>query len=102
MLTVRGICLNLNESEYYYKYQGLIFYFSSEIYKNKFANTIKQYLENETLKIQIKYNVNINFDILLMISYYKKIEKRGFRIYDEENKKEITPSCGIVAKIIMY
>lgn len=102
MLTVRGICLNLNESEYYYKYKGLIFYFSSENYKNKFANTIKQYLENETLKIQIKYNVNINFDILLMISYYKKIEKRGFRVYDEENKKEITPSCGIVAKIIMY
>lgn len=102
MLTVRGICLNLNESEYYYKYKGLIFYFSSEIYKNKFANTIKQYLENETLKIQIKYNVNINFDILLMISYYKKIEKRGFRIYDEENKKEITPSCGMVAKILMY
>lgn len=102
MLTVRGICLNLNESEYYYKYKGLIFYFSSKIYKNKFANTIKQYLENETLKIQIKYNVNINFDILLMISYYKKIEKRGFRVYDEENKKEITPSCGIVAKIIMY
>ena len=54
------------------------------------------------MKIHIKYNININFDILLMISYYKKIEKRGFRIYDEENKKEITPSCGIVAKIIMY
>lgn len=102
MLTVRGICLNLNESEYYYKYKGLIFYFSSEIYKNKFANTIEEYLESETLKTQIKYNVNINFDILFLISYYKKIEKRGFRVYDEVNKKEITPSCGIVGIIIMY
>lgn len=102
MNTIRGICLNLNESEYYFKYKGLIFYFSSEFYKNKFANTIKNYLESETLKTQIKYNININFDLLFLISYYKKIEKRGFRVYDEENKKEITPSCGMVARIIMY
>ena len=36
--TVKGICLNLNESEYYFKYKGLIFYFSSEFYKKKFAD----------------------------------------------------------------
>ena len=100
--TAKGICLNLNESEYYFKYKGLIFYFSSEFYRNKFANEITNYNETETLKLQVKYNININFDILFMLSLYKKIEKRGFRVFDEINKKEITPSCGIIANILMY
>lgn len=100
--TYKGICLNLIESEYYYKYKGLIFYFSSNFYKRKFAETIENYIENETFKLQIKYNVNINFDILFLISYYKKIEKRGFRIVDEINNKEITSSCGIIGNILMY
>lgn len=100
--TVKGICLNLNESEYYFKYKGLVFYFSSEFYKKKFADEISSFIETETLKLQVKYNININFDILFMLSLYKKIEKRGFRVYDEENKKEITPSCGLITNILMY
>lgn len=100
--TVKGICLNLNESEYYFQYKGLIFYFSSEFYKKKYADNIQNYIENETFKLQVKYNININFDILFMISLYKKIEKRGFRIYDELNKKEITSTCGIIGQILMY
>ena len=39
---------------------------------------------------------------MFMLSLYKKIEKRGFRVYDEENKKEITPSCGLITNILMY
>ena len=102
MKSARGIYYDLNESEYFFKYKGLIFYFSIEFYKKKFAEEISNFIETETFKLQVKYNMNINFDILFMISLYKKIEKRGFRIYDEENKKEITPSCGILAKILMY
>ena len=99
--TVKGICLNLNESEYYFKYKGLVFYFSSEFYKKKFADEISSFIETETFKIQVKYNININFDILLMISLYKKIEKRGFRIYDEETGEilkdtETTMSCILI------
>ena len=100
--TAKGICLNLNESEYYFKYKGLIFYFSSKFYKKKFLEEISSFIETETLKLQVKYNININFDILFMISLYKKIENRGFMVYDEENKKEITPSCGLIANILMY
>lgn len=100
--TIKGICLNLKESEYYFKYKGLRFYFSSEFYKNKFITEVENYIETETLKIQVKYNININFDILFMISLYKKIEKRGFRIYDELNDKEISQNCGIVSNIMMY
>lgn len=100
--TAKGICLNLNESEYFFNYKGLIFYFSSEFYKKKFVDNIQNYIENETFKLQIRYNINIDFDVLFMISLYKKIEKRGFRVYDEENKKEITPSCGLITNILMY
>ena len=100
--TVKGICLNLNESEYYFKYKGFVFYFSSKFYKKKFADEISSFIETETFKLQVKYNLNINFDILFMLSLYKKIEKRGFRVYDEENKKEITPSCGLITNILMY
>ena len=45
--TVKGICLNLNESEYYFKYKGLIFYFSSEFYKKKFADEISSFIETD-------------------------------------------------------
>lgn len=100
--TIKGICLNLNESEYFFKYKGLIFYFSSEFYKKKFTEEITNYIETETFKLQVKYNINVNFDLLFMLALYKKIEKRGFRVYDELNKKEITPSCGIIASILMY
>ena len=100
--TAKGICLNLNESEYYFKYKGLIFYFSSEFYKKKFADEIVNYNETETLKLQVKYNIIINFDILFMLSLYKKIEKRVFSVFYEINKKEITPSFGLITNILMY
>ncbi|MFR8117258.1 MAG: early protein GP4 [Clostridia bacterium] len=100
--TIKGICLNLTESEYFFKYKGLIFYFSSEFYKKKFTKEITNYIETETFKLQVKYNINVNFDLLFMLALYKKIEKRGFRVYDEVNNKEITPSCGIKASMLMY
>ena len=37
-----------------------------------------------------------------MIALYIRIEKRGFRIYDELNKKEITKSAGFVNNLICY
>ena len=52
--------------------------------------------------MKVNIILNINFDNLFMLSLYKKIEKRGFRVYDEENKKEITPSCGLITNILMY
>lgn len=100
--TVKGICLNLNESEYTFKYKGLIFYFSSEFYKRRYSEKVQDYVSNESLKIQVKYDLNLNFELVFMLSLYKKIEKRGFRVYDEINKKEITPSCGIISNILMY
>ena len=69
--TVKGICLNLNESEYYFKYKGLVFYFSSEFYKKKFADEISSFIETETFKIQVKYNININILKLYLLIILK-------------------------------
>lgn len=100
--TVKGICFDLKESPYYFKDKGIVFYFSSEFYRKKFVNNFETYIEEETFKLQSKYGITINFDLVFMISFYKKIEKRGFLIYDEVNKKEITQSCGFLASIFMY
>lgn len=100
--TVRGIYLNIKESDYSYNFKGLTFYFSSKKYLEKFKKTVKTYLENEIYKIKIKYNINISIDLFIIISYYKKIEKRGFRIYDNLNEKEITENVCFTTNIIKY
>ena len=90
MLTRNGICLNIEESEYKILKFGLVFYFSSELYLQKFKNNVDNFVNLETLKMRNKYQVNFNFELYFAISYYKKIEKRGFYIYDDVTKKSIT------------
>lgn len=102
MKTSRGICLNLNESDYKCNIRGLTFYFSSKFYLEKFINNVENYINNETMKLKVKYNIIISIDLLLMLSFYKKVEKRGFRVYDNLNKKEITENVGIVTNILTY
>ena len=102
MKTSRGIYLNLKESDYKCNIRGLIFYFSSKKYLEKFINNVENYITNETMKLKVKYNIIISIDLFLMLAYYKKIEKRGFRVYDNLNKKEITENVGLVTNIIMY
>ena len=88
MKTINGIYLDLKESEYKLNYNGLIYYFSSELYMNKFKKNVKQFIVEETAKLKTKYKINIYFDTMLTIAYYKKIEKRGFRIVYKINEKE--------------
>lgn len=100
--TVRGIYLNIKESDYSYHFKGLTFYFSSKKYLEKFINNVENYINNETMKLKVKYNIIISIDLFLMLAYYKKIEKRGFRVYDNLNKKEITENVGLITNIVMY
>lgn len=102
MKTIRGIELNLKESDYKTSFQGLTFYFSSELYLNKFKDNFQNYIKSESERIKAKYRINITNDIFLAIAYYKKIEKRGFRIVDENNKKEITENINFLNIIIKY
>lgn len=89
MVTANGICLDLKESEYKILKSGLLFHFSSKLYLEKFRNNVNKYIAEESIKLRNKYKMNANYELYLAISYYKKIEKRGFYIYDDIMKKEI-------------
>lgn len=102
MKTIRGIYYDIRESEYVYQSHGLQFYFSSEFYLKKFKNNIEQYIKEENNKLRNRYKIFISLDIYFMIAYYKKIEKRGFRIYDMINKRDITENVGLIEQIICY
>lgn len=102
MQTKRGIFLDLKESEYSYTTDGFTFYFSSKKYLEKFKNNVEDYVEYECLKLDAKYNTRNYFRTYFLFSYYKKLEIRGFRIYDKINKKEITENVIIGNTIILY
>lgn len=102
MKTKTGIYLNLNESEYFVNLAELTFYFSSELYRNKFKKLVPEFIKNENIKMNIKYDININLDLYFAISLYKKIEKRGFRIYDNLNKKVITRNVKYTGNLLEY
>lgn len=78
---------NINRSEYYFKVNKLTFFFSSKFNKTRFENGFIDYVNEETNKIKAKYKVNINLTNYLLLTYYKKIEKRGFKVltYDDND-----------------
>lgn len=88
-MTKAGIYLNLDESTYKVKKFGLLFYFSSVLYMEKFNKNVEKYVEMENIKLANKTKLVINFNKLFAISYYQKIEKRGFKIKDLVTNKEI-------------
>ena len=102
MKTANGIYLNLKESNYCVIKYGLIFYFSSVVYRDKFQNNVSNYVENEKLKLKNRYSLSVIFDVFLAISYYKRIEKRGFRVTDNVNKKEMTKDVVFIEQIFKY
>ncbi|MGN1355191.1 MAG: early protein GP4 [Bacilli bacterium] len=71
---------DINKSEYYFKVNKLTFFFSSKFNKTRFENGFIEYVQEETNKIKAKYKVDINLTNYLLLAYYKKIEKRGFKV----------------------
>lgn len=71
---------DINESDYTFDYNDMIFYFSSEFYKNKFEKMYFQFIKEETMKMKIKYKCSIVCDKMLLLLLYKRIEKRGFKV----------------------
>ena len=71
----------IEDSIYYTDRKGLRFYFSSEFNKQRFLNTLEEYIKNENRKLINRYKVYIDLAQYMSVSLYKKIEKRGFRVY---------------------
>ena len=78
---------DINKSEYYFRVNKLTLFFSSKFNKTRFENGFIDYVNEETNKIKAKYKVNINLTNYLLLTYYKKIEKRGFKVltYDDND-----------------
>lgn len=78
---------DINKSEYYFKVNKLTLFFSSKFNKTRFENGFINYVNEETNKIKAKYKVDINLTNYLLLAYYKKIEKRGFKVltYDDND-----------------
>lgn len=82
---------NIDESPYFYEYKEYKFYFSSEFYQRNFRMRLESYVKEETYKLKNRYKIlNTKFlkdlEEILYISLYKRIEKRGFRIYKYDIK----------------
>ena len=71
---------DINESTYTFKYDDLVFYFSSQFYLEKFERMYTQFLKDETMKLKIKFKCNIYCYEMILLLLYNKIEKRGFKV----------------------
>lgn len=92
MKTKNGIELDIKKSNYKYYFEGMTFYFSSEFYLNKYKKLLNDYIRTETIKLYNKYKILCNFKVYLALSFYRKIEKRGFYVigYDGLEIKDNT------------
>lgn len=100
MKTKRGIYLDLSESDYIYELDGIAYYFSSEFNKNRFKDRVLDYVNNEILKLKNRYKINCNFDLYFQLSFYKKIEKRGFRVVELSSNRNIHKDITLINTII--
>ena len=80
---------DINDSNYYVELDKIKIYFSSEFNKERFLKGYEEYVKEENLKIQNKYKVNIIANYYLLFAYYRKIEKRGFKIINKVTGAEI-------------
>jgi hypothetical protein len=74
------VCYDLDDSPFFLELNEFAFYFSSKFYMDKFMRTYPEYLRTETLKLSVKYKMIVNADEMLLLSLYKMIEKRGFKV----------------------
>ena len=74
------VIYDIEKSEYFSKIGNMKFYFTSIFNKKRFDNNYQYFIEEETHKLQSKYHVNINIFNYLLVVFYKKIEKRGFKV----------------------
>lgn len=82
---------DIEKSKLKCEFNQFTFYFSSDLYFKKFINNVKDYIKDENRKLKIKFGFDIDGTDYFAISFYKRIEKRGFKVYDRANNR-ISPS----------
>lgn len=94
------IYYDIEKSPYVFKTLYFDFYFSSQFYMNKFKSNYSAYIQNETDKLKVKFGQSVNFIKPLILDYYKKIEKRGFRVFDKTENTYINLDYKIIGEIL--
>lgn len=84
-----GIFYNTSDSDIYYDYKDLRFYFSSHFNCDKFQKLYKLFIESENSKIVNRFKINIDLSYYFMITLYQSVESRGFKIINTKSNKEI-------------
>lgn len=86
---MQRVYYDLTESEYIYSTAFYDFYFSSDFYLHKFMNNYINYISQHSNKIDVRFMQKCDFYKVLILDYYKKVEKRGFRVYDKTKNKYV-------------
>lgn len=84
MKSRRGICYDLNLSDYRTTVNGITYVFSSQIHLDKFTRKLKENRRTINTSLSKRFNLNIDVSDLADIILYKKVETRGFLIVTDE------------------
>ena len=84
MKTLRGVYHNIEESDIYLEVNNFILYFSSSSIKGRFIAKYDEYYR----KVNNTFSKIYNTDYLpiILITLYKKVEKRGFKVYYKDRR----------------
>lgn len=97
---MRAIVYNdINDSTFYLDVGKARLFFSSEFNKQRFLDRYKDYILEETKKLEKKYNVKIVANYYLMFAIYKKIEKRGFRVENNVTGALVSKNCTFLVEL---
>ena len=81
------IYYDLEKSPYIFKKNGINFHFSSKFYLEKFKKEYENYIDIEMYRFYQRYKLKLEkhfFTNFLLVSFYKKVEKRGFCIITDD------------------
>lgn len=95
----RVVYNDINDSTYYLDVGKARLYFSSEFNKTRFLNNYLIYTQEECKKLENKYHVKINANYYLLFAFYKKIEKRGFRIENNITNTRINENLTFIVEL---
>lgn len=87
--TANGVFLDISDSDIFYHVFDYKFYFSSNFYRKKFIDNVEEYVKKETKKLEVRYKAHFVHCEALYFLYYSQVEKRGFRVEREIDKKVI-------------
>lgn len=90
---------NIDDSVFFIDVGKCRIYFSSEFNKTRFLKNYKNYIDEENAKLENKYHVKIVANYYLLFAFYKKIEKRGFRIENNITNARVNENLTFITEL---